>query len=124
MQCPKCSSSMQPLDVPSSNSLRCGQCQGLWVAVGEEGELTAHAGHVDVGDEATGAHWNGVDRIACPSCPTDSRLIRMVDARQPHIWFESCGVCFGRFYDAGELRDTAEHTLAEFIRNLDAPERV
>ncbi len=124
MQCPKCSASMQALDVPTSNSLRCGQCLGIWVSVGEEGELTACADSVDVGDEATGATWNQVDRIACPSCATDAKLIRMIDARQPHIWFESCGTCFGRFYDAGELRDTAEHTLAEFIRNLDAPERV
>ena len=29
-----------------------------------------------------------------------------------------------RFYDAGEFRDYAEHTFLEFLRDLDAPERV
>ncbi|WP_216960575.1 zf-TFIIB domain-containing protein [Lysobacter sp. MMG2] len=123
MQCPKCDSTMQPLDIPSSRSLRCTQCQGLWVSVGEERELHAHADGVDTGDIVVGQRYNQIDRITCPSCP-DCQLIRMVDAAQPHIWFESCGVCFGRFYDAGELRDSAEHTVMEFIRDLDAPERV
>jgi len=124
MQCPKCDASMRSLDVPHTRSMRCDDCHGVWVAVGEERELTVAAGQVDTGDAAVGARYNGIDRITCPSCTGDTQLIRMVDAAQPHIWFESCGVCFGRFYDAGELRDTAEHTLAEFIRNLDAPERV
>jgi uncharacterized protein len=110
MQCPKCDAAMQSLDVPSMRSLRCSQCQGVWVSVGEERELIAAAARVDTGDVAVGAHYNGFDRITCPSCTGDTQLIRMVDAAQPHIWFESCGACFGRFYDAGELRDTAEHT--------------
>jgi len=124
MLCPKCDATMQSLDLPYVRSLRCSQCHGLWVAVGEERELIAAASQVDTGDVTVGARYNGIDRITCPSCTGDTQLIRMVDAAQPHIWFESCGVCFGRFYDAGELRDTAEHTVAEFIRNLDAPERV
>jgi uncharacterized protein len=47
----------------------------------------------------------------------------MVDPQQPHIWFESCKNCYGRFYDAGEFRDFAEHTLVEFFEDLNAPAR-
>ncbi|WP_211369490.1 hypothetical protein [Pseudoxanthomonas kalamensis] len=47
----------------------------------------------------------------------------MVDPQQPHIWFESCKYCYGRFYDAGEFRDYAEHDLADWIKSWKAPER-
>ena len=47
----------------------------------------------------------------------------MVDSRQPHIWLESCKHCHGRFYDAGELGDFADDTLAESFGNLSAPAR-
>ena len=50
-------------------------------------------------------------------------MLRMVDPRQPHIWFESCPVCHGRFYDAGEYRDFAEFTLGDLIRRFTAPAR-
>lgn len=123
MQCPKCSSPMQAIDILSSRSQRCTHCGGLWLTMGETRLLKAEAEAVDTGDAAIGAHYNQIDRIKCPSC-ADSQLLRMVDPQQPHIWFESCSFCFGRFYDAGEFRDLAEHSLLEFIRDLDAPERV
>ena len=50
-------------------------------------------------------------------CPIDNvRMIRMVDAGQPHIWFESCPVCHGAFFDAGEFTDFKERTLIEMFR--------
>ena len=91
--------------------------------MGEPRLLKAQAEAVDTGDATVGEIYNHIDRIKCPSC-ADSQLVRMVDPQQPHIWFESCSFCFGRFYDAGEFRDFAEHTLLEFLQDLDAPERV
>ncbi|WP_256451845.1 zf-TFIIB domain-containing protein [Lysobacter sp. S4-A87] len=123
MQCPKCSSPMQAIDILSSRSQRCTHCSGLWLVMGEERLLKAQAEIVDTGDAAVGAQYNHVDRIKCPTC-ADSQLVRMVDPQQPHIWFESCSFCFGRFYDAGEFRDFAERTLLEFFQDMDAPERV
>lgn len=123
MQCPKCSSPMEAIGILSSRSQRCTKCGGLWLTMGENRLLKAEAGRVDTGDAAVGEQYNHIDRIKCPVC-ADRQLVRMVDAHQPHIWFESCSNCFGRFYDAGEFRDYAEHTLLEFIRDLDAPERV
>ena len=40
----------------------------------------------------------------CPACG-HYPLIHMVDPHQPHLRFESCKFCYGRFYDAGEFRD-------------------
>jgi uncharacterized protein len=80
------------------------------------------ADQIDTGDEAVGEQYNHVDRINCPKC-IQWPLLRMVDPQQPHIWFESCKNCYGRFYDAGEFRDFAEHTLVEFFEDLNAPAR-
>ncbi|HEY0503265.1 MAG TPA: zf-TFIIB domain-containing protein [Lysobacter sp.] len=123
MQCPKCSSPMEAIELLSSRSQRCTNCRGLWLTMGENRLLKPMAEQVDTGDAAIGAQYNHIDRIRCPVC-SERQLVRMVDPQQPHIWFESCSHCFGRFYDAGEFRDYAEHTFLEFLRDMDAPERV
>ena len=42
----------------------------------------------------------------------------MTDHNQPHIKFESCTVCYGVFFDAGEFRDYKELTLTESVKRL------
>ena len=45
-------------------------------------------------------------------------MIRMVDAAHPDLWLESCAVCYGTFFDAGEFREFADHRLRDMlIRN-------
>lgn len=109
---------MDSLTVESTMIERCSGCHGLWFDLLEEEDLRAHADRVDTGDAALGQAHNRVDRIDCPKCPDGQPLIRMVDPAQPHIWFESCTVCYGRFYDAGEYRDFAQFTLADWWRRL------
>lgn len=122
MQCPKCQAAMERIPYQSSHVDRCSQCRGLWFEMVEHERLKDAAAQLDVGDAAVGARYNRVDRIDCPVC-TRRPLVRMVDAQQPHLWFESCQHCHGRFYDAGEYRDFAERSFLEFFRDLDAPER-
>ena len=122
MHCPKCDSAMAPVAYESSTVHRCTHCAGLWFEPLDHELLKDAAAEIDTGDAEVGAGYNRVDRITCPKC-TNWPLIRMVDAQQPHIWFESCKNCYGRFYDAGEFRDFAEHTLAEFFEDLAAPAR-
>ena len=43
-------------------------------------------------------------------------MIRMVDHRHPHLWYESCTVCYGVFFDAGEFRDYKEHSILETFK--------
>lgn len=118
MNCPKCKAVLETVTVASIEIERCSGCQGLWFDMLEEEELRAHASEVDTGDPSVGRRHNTVDRIVCPKCPADQPLIRMVDPAQPHIWFESCTVCYGRFYDAGEYRDFAEFTLSDWFKRL------
>jgi Zn-finger nucleic acid-binding protein len=51
-----------------------------------------------------------------PRC--SSLMIRMVDLEQPHIWFEHCTICGGSFFDAGEFKDLAYHTVLDFFKDL------
>jgi hypothetical protein len=88
----------------------------------EHEDLKEIAEGVDIGDPEVGKAFNEKGDISCPVCP-NSRMLRMVDAQQPHIWYESCLTCYGRFYDAGELIDLSKKTLGDVIRDLFAIER-
>ena len=122
MQCPKCRCDMEKVPTPQGVVDRCVNCKGMWFDMLEDQVLKPYADEVDIGSPEVGAHFNKIDRIKCPSCP-DSQLIRMVDAAQPHIWFESCPVCYGRFFDAGEFRDLSDFTVVDFVRRLAARPR-
>ncbi len=124
MQCPKCHAPMERLALPEADAHRCTHCAGLWFDARAHELLKKRAAFIDTGDEKLGEECNKVDRIDCPACAGQRQLIRMVDPIQPHIWFESCGNCFGRFYDAGEFRDFAEYGWHDFIRDLKVVERV
>ena len=123
MNCPKCQSSMAPVKVGIVEVDRCAGCGGMWFDSLEEEWLKtpADAAALDVGDAAVGAKQNEIGRIDCPKCHT--RTVRMVDVDQPHIWFESCKVCYGRFFDAGEFRDLATSGVEDLVRRWRGKER-
>jgi Zn-finger nucleic acid-binding protein len=102
---------------------RCTDCAGLFLDTLDTDRLRRMRGaaSIDIGDPAVGREFNQVDQINCPRC--GSRMIRMVDAQQHHIWFEHCTVCAGSFFDAGEFRDLTHHTLVDFFRDLATPVR-
>ncbi len=118
LDCPKCKAQMHRRDYDIASAYRCESCQGLWFPMLEFEHLREDADVVDVGDPDTGARYNSIDRIQCPACKHPSPLVRMVDAQQPHIWFESCKFCYGRFFDAGEFRDFAEVTVEDFFKRF------
>jgi Zn-finger nucleic acid-binding protein len=105
---------------------RCTSCRGLWFDAREHERLKDLEGseEIDPGPPQGGAPAAkataggdarpGDAKINCPVCHT--RLIRMVDHGQPHIHFESCTVCHGSFFDAGEFRDYKEHTVSEWFK--------
>lgn len=123
MQCPKCISPMETVTFAGAEVQRCTDCAGLFFdeLVKEKLRRMRGAGAIDTGDSATGRAFNEVDQINCPRC--GSRMIRMVDAQQHHIWFEHCTVCSASFFDAGEFRDLAHHTIVDFFRDLMTPAR-
>ena len=116
LQCPKCSGSMRRVSTVDGSAWRCDSCAGLWIDVAGHESLKAIARAVDIGDAEAGAKADAHDRIACPVC--NAALLRMVDPQQAHIRFESCMNCHGRFYDAGEFIDYAEHDFKDFLRDL------
>lgn len=123
MECPKCGHPMEPVAFGDVEVDRCTLCKGLWFDLLEHEQLKEMPGSevIDCGDPEVGAVFNRDDRIRCPRCA--GPMIRMVDPQQPHIWYESCGVCFGVYFDAGEFTDYKRHTLADFFRRLRARER-
>lgn len=123
MQCPKCAHPMETANRLVWHAHRCTNCHGLWFDMGEYEHLKAYAEEIDTGDARQGEACNQVDRITCPACEGKRQLIRMVDAEQPHIWFESCQHCYGRFYDAGEFRDFAERDFHDLIQYWKAKPR-
>lgn len=122
MQCPKCNSNMEQVPTPFGEVERCVSCKGLWLDHFEHDDIKQIAEGVDVGSPEVGKEYNKIDDVKCPVC-ANSKLLRMVDNAQPHIWFESCPTCYGRFYDAGELTDLSQLTFSDFIKRLSSKER-
>ena len=50
-------------------------------------------------------------------------MIKMVDEKQRHIWYENCSSCNGSFFDAGEFKDLSNLKISDFFKDLAAPER-
>lgn len=115
MQCPKCQAEMEKVATAHGVVDRCTACKGLWFDLMEHEELKGDAEIIDIGSEEVGRKHNSIDRIHCPVCP-NTMMLRMVDPQQPHIWFESCPVCYGRYFDAGEFRDLSEHSLSDVFK--------
>ena len=122
MQCPKCSSMMTKATTQAGQADRCSRCGGIWLDAMEHETLKEYAKEIDTGDAATGEKYNKIEKIKCPICP-NSPMIRMVDNDQPHIWFESCSSCHGRFFDAGEFKDLSENSLSDFMKRFSAQPR-
>ncbi len=102
---------------------RCTHCFGLFFDVREAERLKKIKGgeRVDIGDAEVGRGYNERDRIRCPR--DTSLMVRVVDPKQPHIWTETCPVCFGSFFDAGEFRDYVAETPIDLVRSFLARER-
>ena len=101
---------------------RCTGCKGLWLDMLEYKDIKSIANDIDTGDPDVGRQYDARDDIFCPVC-ANSKMIKMSDPRQPHIHFESCATCYGRFYDAGEMTDLADETLMDFFRDIFTHER-
>ena len=123
MECPKCNHSMEQVSFQGIAVDRCSLCKGLWFDLMEHERLGRIPGSekIDDGDPDVGALFNRNDHFRCPRCK--GAMVRMVDPRQPHIWYESCSACYGVFFDAGEFTDYKHHSVGDILRRLRATER-
>ena len=116
MKCPKCSAAMETVEFEKIQVDRCSVCRGLYFDAREAQKLRALPGSevIDVGDPDVGRVQNGNDRIRCPRDTTP--MVRIVDAGQPHIHLETCPVCQGMFFDAGEFADWKSESLVDVVK--------
>jgi uncharacterized protein len=124
VKCPKCDGVLQLVVQDNIEVDRCDQCGGLWFDMLEVDRLQkakSSASAIDTGDANVGEDLNQQGKIECPRCRT--QMIRMVDLRQHHIWYESCPVCYGKWFDAGEFKDLQQVTVVDFFRDLFTQER-
>jgi Zn-finger nucleic acid-binding protein len=116
MTCPKCNAAMTAITVGEYEVDRCTDCGGLWFDLREHehiAESKADVERLDLGDPSKAARWNEQREIECPVCHV--KMLKLSVPNQLHIKYESCPVCYGAFFDAGELKDFASHTLAEQV---------
>jgi Zn-finger nucleic acid-binding protein len=116
MNCPKCEAQMEVVRFEDTEVDRCVRCGGLWFDALEEEELRGRAGAEEID---SGPRWLAATHNVQPRafCPVDGTLmLRMVETAQPHIWVESCPVCHGTFFDAGEFKDLQEHAVGKLLR--------
>ena len=113
MQCPKCQSPFEKITYADIEVDRCTDCQGLWFDLLEKEDLVRIEGSesIDIGSAQVGRQYRDVQDIDCPRCAEP--MIPMVDKDQFHIKYESCPICYGAFFDAGEFRDLKERTVLE-----------
>jgi len=123
MQCPKCKAPMERVSFQKVEIDRCTSCKGIFFDSMEAERLKKMPGSeaIDVGDADLGKRHDAIDRIRCPR--DTSPMVRVVDPKQPHIWTETCPVCFGSFFDAGEFRDFKQETLADLVKSWFTTER-
>lgn len=123
MLCPKCNNEMEQLEYAGVEVDRCRNCKGIWFDVGESDQLRDGdaAAALDTGDPAKGRETNAIDRYRCPRCA--GGMLRMVDPRRTHIWYEECTSCRGTFFDAGEFKDLTQDRISAIIHELAAPKR-
>jgi Zn-finger nucleic acid-binding protein len=123
MKCPKCSGRFAKVVYQGIHVDRCDSCNGIWFDVLELKDLLKKKGSeaIDVGTPQNFEKTNPIVDVWCPKC--NQRMIKMVDAKQNHVWFESCGQCFGIFLDATEFSDLKEKSFKDLVRSMAAVER-
>jgi len=123
MNCPKCTAGMETVAFEGTEIERCNACHGLWFDALEHEDLRLVKGSeaLDDGLREVGRAFDAVPPAHCPAC--GGNLVRMVDSRQSHLWFESCVSCHGVFFDAGEFRDYKTVDWLDRLKDLWRGER-
>jgi len=123
MKCPKCSGLFNKVLFLDTQVERCNACNGLWFDPLELQELLKKKGseRLDTGDKRDFAKTQEIEDFKCPK--DGSSMIKMVDVRQGHVWYESCGHCHGIFLDATEFKDLKEKSLQDLFKSVLARER-
>lgn len=123
MTCPKCAGSLEAVLYANIEVDRCGNCKGIWFdsLVAQTLKKIEGSESLDIGDPKTGSKYNEMGDINCPKCHT--KMTKMVDLNQAHIWYEKCPVCYGIWFDAGEFKDYKEEDITDIFKGIFSKER-
>ncbi|HBB33265.1 MAG TPA: hypothetical protein DDZ80_16675 [Cyanobacteria bacterium UBA8803] len=123
MKCPKCQGSLEAVVYSDIQVDRCTDCQGIWFDSMEAQHLKEIKGseEIDTGDPQIGTKFDTIADINCPKCKT--KMTKMVDLKQSHIWYEKCPVCYGIWFDAGEFKDYKEEGITDIFKSIFSRER-
>jgi Zn-finger nucleic acid-binding protein len=115
LSCPKCSGAMEEITLGETAVDRCTRCGGMWFDLMEQHRLRAMSGaeKLDTGSAERGRKMNEQTKLKCPRCHNPMSHQRDTDHRE--IEYEYCSVCNGSFFDAGEFKQYAHHTVLERI---------
>ena len=106
LQCPKCKSPMDQVQIENTQVDRCSSCRGLWFDALEDQDIRATEAAETLDGAASGPtpapSKSKRTAIDCPRC--QSPMIQMVDRMGRRIQYESCPRCHGKFLDAGEFK--------------------
>ena len=92
---------------------------GSWSIYGLRSKLDENVKAGETGTEIEVKGWVQEIYVA-PPCPEKEVC---APPKQPHIWTETCPVCFGSFFDAGEFRDFKQETLSDLVKSWFSRER-
>ncbi len=119
IECPKCHTRMKSIAVDELAVHKCQSCGGLWLdAIAKERLLADRKAvkSIDTNPAAVGKRLDDVTDILCPL--DHSAMIRRGEPGQRQVHYESCTVCGGVFFDAGELTELSKVSLGKRLRSL------
>jgi Zn-finger nucleic acid-binding protein len=120
LQCPKCKSPMEQVQVESTQIDRCTSCHGLWFDALEDQDIrgTEAAETLDAATAGPAPAPAKTKRSAidCPRCKCP--MIQMVDRMGRRIQYESCPQCHGKFLDAGEFKAMEPRGVKATVQRL------
>jgi Zn-finger nucleic acid-binding protein len=121
LQCPKCKSPMDPVQIANTQVDRCTSCHGLWFDALEDQDIRGTEGAETLDAPASGPvpappAKRRQSAIDCPRCK--SPMIQMVDRMGRRIQYESCPQCHGKFLDAGEFKALEPRGVKATMRRL------
>ena len=118
LKCPKCQGNLEAVVYSNVEVDRCTNCKGIWFDSLEAQRLKEIKGSesIDTGDPETGSKFDEIGDINCPKCRT--KMTKMVELKQSHIWYEKCPVCYGVWFDAGEFKDFKEEGMLDIFKDI------
>ena len=104
LQCPKCNSPMEKVNLEEIEIDRCRACRGIFFDICEHEDLAAlETAAFDEEKSSKNNPMNQMRDYDCPRCQV--KMLKLVAVRHVDIQYEKCPHCSGVFFDAREFSE-------------------